>query len=200
MTGWLHHANDSIFITALRGPTTCWRTAAARRMFPTHQPNSSRQLDALPPFSHSCARNAPLGCEKDIWKCHRDCAYTDGFPILVRSRRHCFMQLIASVVVLEQRATNATLSPVHVPQNCDHLQLIFRRRVLVAPCMHLRHTHWPLQHTVWTSGTHTDHCSTLYAPQAHTLTNAAHCTTCYNAQQFIYVPCITFRTNSNNYP
>jgi len=88
--------------------------------------------------------------------------------------------------------------------------------VTAGHCMHLRHTHWSLQHTVRTSdtqtghcgtlyapqGTHYGHCSTLYAPHTHTHTpvNAAHCTTCYNAQQCIYVPGITFATNSNNYP
>jgi hypothetical protein len=133
------------------------------------------------------------------------------------------MQLTASVDVLQQCTTTATLSPVHVPQICDHLQLILKEvssgRTLYAPqahtlataahCMHLRHTHsghcstlctsgthtqWSLPHTACTSGTHTGHCSTLYASQArarthtHTMTTAAHCTTCYNAQQCIYVP------------
>jgi len=180
------HILDSIFVTALRWPTTCWRTTAARRICflpthqPTNQPTSQPELPpnsmSLPPFSHSCARNALLGCEKDIWKCNRDCAYADGFPVLARSGRHCFAQLTASVAVLEQCTTIVTLSPVHVPQICHHLQLILKEAcsdrtlcanqahtlVTAAHCMHLKHTH-------------TGHSSTLYAPQAHTLATAAHC-------------------------
>jgi hypothetical protein len=127
---------------------------------PTNQPKSYRQLDVT---SHPSARNARLGCggETDIWRCNRDCAYDDGFPVQVTSGRHCFMQLTASVVVLEQCTTTATLSPVHVPQICDHLQLILKEAssgrtlyapqehtmVTAAPCMHLRYTQWSLQHT-----------------------------------------------------
>ena len=159
------------------------------------------------------------------------------------------MHLAASVVVLEHCTTTATLSPVHVPQICDRLQLILKEvssgRTLYAAqahthwslqhtlCISGTHTHWSLQDIVCTSGTHIGHCSTLYAPQTHKLVtaghcmhlkahtmvtaapcmhlththththtpvNAAHCTTCYNAQQCIYVPGITFATNSNNYP
>ena len=129
--------------------------------FPTNQ-TARANSTSLPHFSHSCARNAMLGCAINTCKCSRDCAYADGFLILVRSGRHCFMHLAASAVELEHRTTTATLSTVHVPQTCDRLQLISKEassgRTLYAPqahtlvtaahCMHLRHTQWSLQHIV----------------------------------------------------
>jgi hypothetical protein len=132
---------------------------------PTNQPTNKKARANSSHFHrsvHSCARNALLGCEKEIWNCNKDCAYADEYPILVRSGRHCFMQLTASVVVLEQCTTSEIPSPFRAPHNCDHLQLILKEassgRTLYAPqahtpvtaahCMHLRYTHRSLQHTV----------------------------------------------------
>jgi hypothetical protein len=58
-------------------------TSRAIITLPTRTQLTSNQKaeTTLDPFSHTCVRNAWLGC--DMGNCKECCAYANGFPVLV---------------------------------------------------------------------------------------------------------------------